>query len=74
MFGNEVNIANIVASLPLDSSMAGLDKIETLMFYELFKHIIERMSGSSNWGNKSVCNLLKLTHPTVSTTTKATIM
>ena len=48
MFGNEVNIANIVASLLLDFGMAGFDETETLMFYELFKHIMERMSGSSN--------------------------
>jgi hypothetical protein len=28
-----------------DSDVADLDETETLMFYELFKHILERKSG-----------------------------
>lgn len=35
-------MANIVTSMLSGSGMADLDEAETLMFYELFKHILER--------------------------------
>ena len=36
----ETDIANITASV-----LSGVDEAETLMFYELSKHLLERMSG-----------------------------
>jgi transcriptional regulator with XRE-family HTH domain len=41
----EDDIAGIVTSMLSDSDVADLDETETLMFYELFKHILERKSG-----------------------------
>lgn len=35
-------MANIVTSMLSGSGMADLDEAETLMFYKLFKHILER--------------------------------
>lgn len=37
----ESDMASIVTSILSDSGMADLDETETLMFYELFKHISE---------------------------------
>lgn len=45
---NETDIASITTSILSGSGMADLDETETMMFYELFKHIIERMSNGSN--------------------------
>ena len=42
------DMANIVTSMLSGSDMADLDETETLMFYELFKHILERISSNSN--------------------------
>lgn len=42
----ETDIANITASFL--SGVDALDEAETLMFYELSKHLLERMSGSSD--------------------------
>ena len=39
----ETDIANITASVL--SGVDALDEAETLMFYELSKHLLERMSG-----------------------------
>ena len=44
----EADMANIVTSMLSGSDMADLDETETLMFYELFKHILERISSNSN--------------------------
>lgn len=44
----EAEMANIVTSMLSGSGMADLDETETLMFYELFKHILERISRISN--------------------------
>ena len=44
----EADMANIVTSMLSGSGMADLDETETLMFYELFKHILERISSNSN--------------------------
>lgn len=42
----EADVANIVTSML--SGMADLDKTETLMFYELFKHILERTANDTS--------------------------
>jgi len=42
----ETDIANITASVL--SGVDALDEAETLMFYELSKHLPERMSGGSD--------------------------
>ena len=44
----EADMANIVTSMLSGSDMADLDETETLLFYELFKHILERISSNSN--------------------------
>lgn len=43
----EVDMANIVTSMLSGSGMADLDETETLMFYELFKHILERTANDT---------------------------
>lgn len=45
----ETNIANITASVL--SGVDALDEAEILMFYELSKHLLERMSGGCDWEN-----------------------
>jgi transcriptional regulator with XRE-family HTH domain len=45
---NEDDMASIVTSVLSGSGVADFDETELLMFYELFKHIIERMSGESD--------------------------
>ena len=42
----ETDIANITASFL--SGVDALDEAETLMFYKLSKHLLERMSGGSD--------------------------
>ena len=42
----ETDIANITTSLL--SGVDALDETETMMFYELSKHLLERMSGGSD--------------------------
>ena len=44
----EKDMASIVTSMLSGSGMADLDETETVMFYELFKHILERISRNSN--------------------------
>lgn len=44
----ETDVANIVTSMLSCYGMTDLDETETMMFFELFKHILERMSGGSD--------------------------
>ena len=44
----EADMANIVTSMLSGSGMADLDETETLMFYELFKHILVRTARNIN--------------------------
>lgn len=44
----EADVASIVTSMLSGSGMADLDETETMMFYELSKHILERISGGSD--------------------------
>ncbi len=44
----EADMANIVTSMLSGSGMADLDETETLMFYELFKHILERTARNTD--------------------------
>ena len=46
---SELGLSNkALFALLSGSGMADLDETETLMFYELFKHILERISRNSN--------------------------
>ena len=44
----ESDMASIVTSMLSASGMADLDEVETVMFYELLKHLLERMSCGSD--------------------------
>lgn len=44
----EADMANIVTSILSGSGMADLDETETMMFYELFKHILDRTASNAD--------------------------
>lgn len=44
----ESDMASIVTSILSGSGMADLDETETLMFYELFKHILVRSASNTD--------------------------
>ena len=44
----EDDMANIVTSMLTGSGIWDFDEEETIMFYDLFKHILERMSTNIN--------------------------
>ncbi len=47
----ESDMANIVSSMLFGSGMADLDETETMLFYELIEHILERISKNSDFDN-----------------------
>ena len=44
----EADMANIVTSILSGSGIADLDETETMMFYELFKHILDRTASNAD--------------------------
>lgn len=44
----ETDMENIVTSILSGSDMADLDEAKALMFYKLFKHILERTASNTD--------------------------